>query len=555
MEDLASELRKVPLLTEMSDEDINKLINNGNIHHKHHRRGEVIIKLGTLGDHFYIVLSGKLRALAKLQEKEVPYYHPQWDFCGEVALLKGTLRQATVDVFEDADLALFDKTAFNLLITRYPKIKAYLEKRAARFEKPLPRDFHGKDWDEDTVIFQGRHILALAERMFFPVLIIVLLFVIEYVMEFLLGISISIAILLSIPLIIFTVLLGIYFYVDWANDHFIVTNKRVIHIEHILFYGESRNEALLEHVQDVKLDKPNVSYKLFGLHDVIVRTAGAGSLTFTKMAHGERIQQVIFAEVDKAKLQSAVTEKERILQELRYQLGQEKREETLPMELAPTEKRLTKTLPALLDYFIPRLRIVEQDRIIWRKHWVILIQRTWLQFSVFLVACCLFAASLLSYFPFNSRQGLAIPLMFGLFVTTFSWLLWYYEDWRNDLYIATQETLIDIKITPFGLFGESRRDGTFDAVQDINYEIPSLVTQLINLGNVNIQMIGQTESFKFHQVFNPRGVQEEIFDRVSKSNERRRWEEQSRELKNLAVWFGQYDEMLKKPQQEKREES
>jgi hypothetical protein len=560
MKDLASELRKVPLLTAVSEEDINKLVESGGVRLEHCRRGAVVIERGTPGDAFYIVLMGQLRARVGPEVKR-EFYHPRWDYSGERALLTGEPRQATVEVYEEADLAVFTKTAFEWLIDRYPKIKAYLEERMVRWQKPLPRDFRGKYWNEDTAVFERRHIFALLERIGKPSLAAILLLFLGYALDFPPGVHIPIvgvyihtdtAVVLTL---IALVLWGLYSYIDWTNDHFIVTSERVIHIERIFLYSESRDEAPLERVLDVTLDRPGFSYKLLGFHDVVVKTAGTSPIRFTKAANGEGIRKAIQGAREEVMQRRSEAEKELIRQELRRQLGLEEKEKTpaIAPELAArkrAEPRETRPLLGPLGYFLPYQRIVdaEKDEITWRKHWIILARRTVLPFLC--VFCPPIASLLLLLYTNQISTACPSPLFLTTVVISLAaipWLLWQYEDWRNDIYVVTRDRLIDIKRSPFGLLGESRRDSYFEAVQDVTYKIPGLLHRLLNLGNVNIQIVG-AEALKFHQVFHPIDVQQEIFNRLVEFQEQRRREEQLRSIKDLGTWFGQYKKVAEEVQ-------
>jgi uncharacterized membrane protein YdbT with pleckstrin-like domain len=546
MMDLASELRKIPLLQDnLSDEEIDKLALADGVRLEHRRQGEVVIESGTAGDLFYIVLAGQLRVHSEVEGKKVVLnYLSEGDFCGEVALLTGKPRIATVDVIEDAYLAVFDKAVFGWLI-KHPGIKAQLESITEQREKPPRKEFPGQQEHEIVLAFERRHIFALLERIFIPTLVITFLVFIGYEVDLFLRSPIHVTILTAAPAIVVAILLGLYFYMDWANDHFIVTSERVIHIERIIFYSESRDEAPLERVQDVKLVRPNFLYRLLGFHDVIVKTAGAGSFVFTESANGELIKNTIFSERAKALQRRSAADRERIRRELRYRLGLEEGKEAPPIEPQPKQPP-ERPLLGRLDYFLPHLRIVDAERnqITWRKHWIILARRTILQLLASLGAFGLLITFLSLPYPFFTVAALII-----LPVTLF-WLVWQYEDWRNDIYVITPDSLIDIKRTPFGVLGESRRTGAFDAVQDVTYEIPSFIHQLLNLGNVDIQMTGQADPFKFHQVFDPSGVQQEIFDRFVEFQERHRQEEHLRTIKDLGIWFDQYNILVEKMQRE-----
>lgn len=532
MENLASELGKVPLLKDLSEKELEELAGMARL--QRYRHGEVVMEEGSQADFFYVVLSGLLRTRTLSEGKhKVLNQHSKGDFVGENAMLTGGVRAATIDVIEDAEMALFDKTAFSWLIER-PEIKTQLESKTKQWQRELT--FPGRREDEHVLVLQGRHIFALVERAFIPLLLMILFLVLVEMIDRVLEVSTATALTSAAPVLVIALAMAVYFYIDWSNDHFIVTSKRIIHFERILFYGESRDEAPLEHVQDVKLDRPNFIYKLLGFHNVEVKTAGAGSFFFSKAANGEQIKDAIFAARDKIKLRRSATEKETIRQELRQQLGIEKKTEIISIEAEDGGVKPTGHLLGPLDYFVPRVRTVdaESNQITWRKHWLILLRRTFLPLILCPTSLALLIISLMT-----TPWQVALLLFFFL-LFTIAWLFWKYEDWRNDIYVVTSDKILDIKRSPFGLRGESRRTGTFDSLQDVTYKIPSFLHKLLNLGNVYVKTTGQVEPFQFSQVFDPSSVQQEIFDRLVKYQQRREQSERLKNIRDLALWFGQY---------------
>jgi uncharacterized membrane protein YdbT with pleckstrin-like domain len=93
------------------------------------------------------------------------------------------------------------------------------------------------------------------------------------------------------------------------------------------------------------------------------------------------------------------------------------------------------------------------------------------------------------------------------------------------------------------LQGERRREGTFDAVQNVTYSIPNFLCRLLNMGDVVIETAGTERTFTFNSVFDPSAVQQEVFNRWDAYHEDRRRREKESEAQRLADWIGEYDEM------------
>ena len=97
----------------------------------------------------------------------------------------------------------------------------------------------------------------------------------------------------------------------------------------------------------------------------------------------------------------------------------------------------------------------------------------------------------------------------------------------------------------FRLRGETSREGTFDVVQNITYSIPGILHKLLNMGHVIIETAGTERTFTFMSVFNPIGVQQEIFNRWVAYQEGRRRHQRESEAQRMAEWIGEYDSMRK----------
>lgn len=89
------------------------------------QKGEVICRAGEEGDTFYIVLDGVLEVWAGEGEQHLTGSLGRGDFFGEMALLQGGKRMATVKAARLTRLLSLDKTSFNSLFMKNPKALEY----------------------------------------------------------------------------------------------------------------------------------------------------------------------------------------------------------------------------------------------------------------------------------------------------------------------------------------------------------------------------------------------------------------------------------------------
>ena len=90
-----------------------------------HQKGDTICVQGEEGNTFYVVLDGELDVLAGEREQHLIAVLKRGDFFGEMALLQGGKRTATVRASRRARLMSLDRTAFNTLFLKNPKALEY----------------------------------------------------------------------------------------------------------------------------------------------------------------------------------------------------------------------------------------------------------------------------------------------------------------------------------------------------------------------------------------------------------------------------------------------
>ena len=136
--------------------------------------------------------------------------------------------------------------------------------------------------------------------------------------------------------------------------------------------------------------------------------------------------------------------------------------------------------------------------------------------------------------------------MMVLFVGFIIFLWWGYEywDWTNDVYIITNEQLIDVDKRPLGT--ETRKAAPLKNILSIEYQRQGVIGNIFNFGTVFIK-VGET-TFTFDYVHDPRRVQRELFNRFSEVKERERKAEEQADHKRMADWIEQYDKWRQQQQ-------
>src|SRR5262245_35103746 len=139
MADLTETLLSIPLFSGLSREDIAKIL--GKLEEVSFPSGTVIFSQGDAGDAFYLVQSGTVQVMIGRtgDHKEVVAALGPGDWFGEMALLSGEPRAATVTAAVDAVLWRLDRQAWNELLDKHPswlaKFCEVLSKRLAQLDE------------------------------------------------------------------------------------------------------------------------------------------------------------------------------------------------------------------------------------------------------------------------------------------------------------------------------------------------------------------------------------------------------------------------------------
>lgn len=314
------------------------------------------------------------------------------------------------------------------------------------------------------------------------------------------GIGVGLALSLSTPMWAGAILLlslgplgfTIWRFLDWENDHYILTDRRVLHIERVYFLFESREEANLERIQDVTVKMPSLMANLLNFGNVEVETAStAGQIVFESVSKPREAQQVIFEEA--------------ALPETGMKAADQWEAGRLRI-MRPLE-----TFTRMLYPLIPR----GGEVVVWRKHWFVLFTkliRPLLATILFLIAWIVILSKGLPPLP-QFIPETAVKVIPGIiFLILVGWMAWIIIDWHNDLYVLTDTHVIDIEKRPFTL--EFRREANLGMIQNVSYEQPTFIAKLLDFGNTRLETAGRMGEFTFDSVPRPRQVQQVIIRRL-----------------------------------------
>jgi uncharacterized membrane protein YdbT with pleckstrin-like domain len=480
---------------------------------------QVIISENKQGEFFCIIFEGEVVVSRRINDVDTQLdILITGDFFGEESLLQNMLTSATVTAARSVILLKADRQSFHELLLELPEVETHLKRviQSRRFIR-----VHPFDWlNEDEVVYQvsRKHVASLFLSLLPPLLVTLLGMALAlYLLAGVTTSTLQVGFLGFAGLVILGGLLwGLWKWLDWSNDYYIVTNQRVVWIEQVIFLYESRVEAPLTTIQAVNV-RTELLGRLLGYGDVTVNTY-TGRVILTTIGDPHQMAALIQEYWHRAQMNFQREQKEEMVRSVYRILGRD-----VP---STPPKRKVIPLPAKGDdyqepsffstYFsnIFTLRYEDGNTITYRKHWLVLIGKTWKPFLAFLVILfgTLFCVGTGAY---NQIDIASIEIMIGIgilliLLVIFPWWLYNYVDWRNDIYQLTDKNIFDIERKPLGT--ELRKSGSLDRILSLEHERPGFVGFLFNVGTVVINF-GDAK-FDFVGVYEPARIQQDIFNRM-----------------------------------------
>jgi hypothetical protein len=353
----------------------------------------------------------------------------------------------------------------------------------------------------------------------------------------------DLSVLILFPLAAAFILFGITWLawnlVDWSNDYFLVTKRRVIILEKVLLLYDSRQESPLAAILSISKQTSLIG-RLFGFSDIIIRTY-TGALYFKHIAFPDAVIRLLTEHWERAKEQVSMEDREEMEILLREKMNPDELQQAPESSADDFSGNTTIKSGWLISLLASIFGMRTEDEMIitYRTHWFILMQKIIMP-SLFLVLVFV----LLSFFSnFLTIWGLTNPLVlliWGSLMGASLWWIYRFIDWRNDRYLITKDALVDINRKPLGL--EERRTAPIKNIQTVEYKRNGLLGILLNFGTVFIR-IGDTE-FTFDNVHNPSMVQKEIFDRYNTLMGHEKKNQLLAERKRMAAWMAAYHNVI-----------
>jgi potassium-dependent mechanosensitive channel len=127
-------LRQVAYFQNFNDLELRQLIETG--YNKRLKKSEILFRENDPGDAFYIIFDGSVEVFVEKINKHLATL-TRGQFFGELALILGIPRTATVKVLEDTNLFVITNKAFKNLLKSYPNLAEEIVQEIARHKEEL----------------------------------------------------------------------------------------------------------------------------------------------------------------------------------------------------------------------------------------------------------------------------------------------------------------------------------------------------------------------------------------------------------------------------------
>ncbi|MBN1535902.1 MAG: cyclic nucleotide-binding domain-containing protein [Anaerolineales bacterium] len=517
-------------------------------------RGERIFDEGVEGEDFYIIYSGRvLITKTEGDHQRVLAILSEGDYFGEEALINNRPRSASVTALEKTVLLSLNKENFESVLKFFPLVRRHLSKTAESRYLARKEKFEWLGKDELIYLVTRKHEAFLLVSLILPIIIGV-----GSVPVAGLSILASTAFLKAVALffglggICIALVWGIWKWVDWSNDYYMVTSQRVVRLERVVGIYSSRREAPLANVLTVNVFSSQLG-RILNYGDVEVRTYTGGiymknlAQPYLLEAYVRGYQERAVQRQEKAELKA---NQEALHRRMATADGNDEVDRTnqpIPNKEQPQNLEKNNQPPHFLELIktLFTVRYEQGGAIVYRKHWLVLLKKTWKPTVTFLMLIVL--TGIVSWRLISQQPALLSGLnwavvLFMSYVITFAWWVYHFLDWSNDIYKITPEQILDIERKPLG--NEEKKSASLDSILSLEHSRNGILQLIFNYGDVIVN-IGQSQ-FTFRGVNNPDQVHQDVADYMEARQRKKRETHIIQERRRMVDWLDIYHQEAEK---------
>ncbi len=515
--------------------------------------GEWLFRQGEITDRLILVTEGRVRLSGVNHEGlllDAGELGPG-DLVEEASLLVGDFHDQTATAVDYARVIFLLRSEFDELLQTRPYLQRRLNIPEAVEQRRRVRQFEWLRSDEWAIATMQRHWVRLFRQAAAPAFVVLLLLpVIVTLLAAEQTFLRVIALFLAVPMLLL-IGIGLWQFINWRDDYFVVTTQRVVHIERAGPFSTKQEETPLHNVVDIYEDQPGLVANLLDYGNLILQTAGETvNIDMTYVPYPDELRRLISTQIERSKVREVLRMRGQIRDLLAHRLSSEDDMQAVD-EVEPshaTAKQPQRFLPAIVfmsvwEYLFPPSRIETDggNTIIWKRFWLPGMLHATPALVPFLILTIGGPAFLLTSPAAKVYWGWVVGWLFFEAIA-FAALLWFFEDWRNDYFQVTPSHIILIQRRPL-LLQESRHEARLDRIQNLGYEVPSIFARVLDYGHVAFETAGTQGKFQLRWVRHPQDVQRTISNRQYAYRQHQSTLEAQRRQQELLSWFSTYDEL------------
>jgi membrane protein YdbS with pleckstrin-like domain len=334
----------------------------------------------------------------------------------------------------------------------------------------------------------------------------------------------------------------VYLYMDWRADHMIISGQRIIVNYETPGIRRQLRDVPMGKVQNIIVHKARLSEpvrKVLGVDRLVIDTAGLGQIEFKDIRDkdAEEARAIILDLQGGVRSVSKTTReqyRDAVVRSILYGTPRPPQPQLIHVESSPRSGY------NWFNILFPLKPWRDGLRVIWHRHWWFLLKAE----AGPLMLAILFELANLIVTVVGNMLGLTDNPVLNVLVfmrpllilVLLPYILWQWQDWRNDKFILDKDRLITLYTLPFGL-NETRKDTEIRRVVDATVTVHGPTANLLRFGNVVVKTPGEATEFKFEGVSQPFEIHHEIMQRIEAERER----EQQQWERDIQDWLAEIE--------------
>lgn len=558
-------------------------------------RGEIVVKQGNPTQGLFIFVDGggvltqqqpdgTQRRVGVVQENDVLDHQ---------SLFQEGVEPLTLRTTDESTVLFLSRNRMNTVLSYYPEVRNRLgtpqrtrtqtqtaatvqatddqqeQAAPARRQPPEPAGYNIQRENEEIVLVRRRHPWVFVRRGWLPAVLLMLAFAASVAI---LNTELPAALCFAPVTIVGLLSAGLmtYYYLEWRNDSFVVTDTRVIRIERVIpTFSVHINEIPLNRVQEVNSELPegDIFARIFRYGNVELKNASdAGDMVLDYVPNPDDVQEAIFANQARRREMADENKRSAIRAEIEKQLGLGNTVQNAAQSAnAPAEAAAPPVMdevsyePARTYSWSPaRMQFTSRSGdTVYRKHVTVWLAAIAAPSAMIFGALVLMILSLLgaSEVPLLGPVGFLVSV--ALLIVGGLWFWWSDWDWRNDMYILSDDRVTLIHRRPLWLQNKEEQV-LLNRVDNVISDMSGLVDTIFQRGDVKLSLVGEgiDRAKVFEKVHKPHEIQAELSRRQARA---KALEEQNRDLRqreSIKEYLSVYHETVQgtggQPQQQQQ---